>query len=61
MNSLNTNAMENQHRVRTSVRNATLTTKTVRSAGSHGGDYEDCRLLECNDLYAGIMYRRFRG
>ena len=61
MNSLNTNAMENLHRVRISVHNATLTTKTVRSAGSHGGGYEDCNLLECDVLYAGIMYRRFRG
>jgi len=53
--------MENPHRVRISVHNATLTTKTVRSAGSRGGDYEDCNLLECDALYAGIKYRRFRG
>jgi len=61
MNSLNTKAMENLHRVRTSGHNATLTMKIVRSVGSHGGDYENCVLLESDAVYAGIMYRRFRG
>ena len=28
----------------------------MRSAGSHGGDYEDCNLLGCDAVYAGIMY-----
>jgi hypothetical protein len=61
MNSLNTSAIENLHRVRTSVHHAALPTKTVKSTGSHGGDYENCVLLGCDAVYAGIMYRRFQG
>jgi len=52
--------MANLHRVRTSVYNAILTMRRVRSAASHGGDYEDCVILGRDAVYAGIMYRRFR-